>query len=91
VAENPNFGQDEDSEDDGLEYDEDGNPIAPKKSRHIDPLPPIDHSQISYDPFEKNFYVEHEDIEKLTDEQVESLRTALCTKVVNVAKVFSHV
>ena len=32
VAENPNFGKDVDS-DDELEYDEDGNPMAPKKSK----------------------------------------------------------
>ena len=33
VAENPNLGKDEDSENDDIEYDEDGNPIAPKKSK----------------------------------------------------------
>ena len=32
VEENPNFGKDEDSDND-IEYDEDGNPIAPKKSK----------------------------------------------------------
>ncbi|ODN05903.1 ATP-dependent RNA helicase DDX42 [Orchesella cincta] len=80
VAENPNFGKDEESDND-LEYDEDGNPIAPKKSKYIDPLPPIDHSLIEYAPFEKNFYEEHPDIEKLTDQQVEELRGTLGIKV----------
>jgi len=33
VAENPDFGKDEDSGNEGIDYDEDGNPIAPKKSK----------------------------------------------------------
>ena len=40
----------------GIEYDADGNPIAPIKPKYIDPLPPIDHNAIDYKPFEKNFY-----------------------------------
>lgn len=87
VAENPNFGKDEDS-DDGLEYDEDGNPIAPKKSKHIDPLPPIDHSAIEYAPFEKNFYEQHPDITNLTINEVEGLRKTLGIKVLNVNIIF---
>ncbi len=51
-----------DDDDIDIEYDADGNPIAPVKSKYIDPLPPIDHSKIVYKPFEKNFYVEHTDI-----------------------------
>jgi ATP-dependent RNA helicase DDX42 len=42
--------------------------------QHIDPLPPIDHSEIQYAPFEKNFYVAHEDIRNLSDDQVNELR-----------------
>ena len=54
----------------GIEYDADGNPIAPLKPKYIDPLPPIDHSAIEYAPFEKNFYNEHSDIASLSNIQV---------------------
>ncbi|CAG7731589.1 unnamed protein product [Allacma fusca] len=80
VAENPNFGKDIDSDDD-MEYDEDGNPIAPKKSKYIDPLPAVDHSTIEYKPFEKKFYEEHVDISSLDEEKVDALRDALGLKV----------
>lgn len=82
VAENPNFGKDEDSDHDDLEYDEEGNPIPPKKSKYIDPLPPIDHSTIEYEPYEKNFYEEHADIEQLGEDKVEELRGTLGIKVI---------
>lgn len=64
-----------------IEYDEDGNPLAPPKKKFIDPLPPIDHSEIEYEPFEKNFYTPHEDIEQLTPQQVEELKKNLGVKV----------
>jgi ATP-dependent RNA helicase DDX42 len=40
-------------------------------------LPPIDHSTIEYEPFEKNFYQEHEEIQAMTAEQLKELRTTL--------------
>jgi ATP-dependent RNA helicase DDX42 len=43
----------------------------------IDPLPPIDHSQINYENFEKNFYEEHEDIKNLENAEIDSLRETL--------------
>ncbi|KRY42175.1 ATP-dependent RNA helicase DDX42 [Trichinella spiralis] len=67
-------------EEDDLEYDEEGNPIY-KKCKYIDPLPPIDHSKIDYEPFEKNFYIEHADIAKLTQPQVNELREKMDLKV----------
>ena len=48
LEENPNAGllnQDQDDDQD-LDYDEDGNLIVPERSKLIDPLPTIDHSQI---------------------------------------------
>lgn len=45
MAENPNAGVVPEEEEDNLEYDSDGNPIAPSK-KIIDPLPPIDHSEV---------------------------------------------
>ncbi|KAH9370485.1 hypothetical protein HPB48_020555 [Haemaphysalis longicornis] len=81
IEENPDLAANKDDSDVELEYDEDGNPIAPAKSKYIDPLPPIDHSTIEYKEFTKNFYVEHEDIAKLSDAEVEELRATLGVKV----------
>ena len=67
LEENPNAGRsglDEDELD--IEYDADGNPIAPQKSKYIDPLPPINHAEIDYKPFERNLYSEHSDISGLS-------------------------
>lgn len=71
----------DDGSDVEIEYDQDGNPIPPPKKKIIDPLPPIDHSEIQYEPFEKNFYTPHEDIEKLDQQQVEELKKNLGVKV----------
>ncbi|CAF3561377.1 unnamed protein product [Rotaria sp. Silwood1] len=84
LEENPNAGlpiADDDDEDRELQYDDDGNLIAPEISKHIDPLPSIDHSTIEYSPFEKNFYVEHEDIRNLSNQQVNELRNKLGVNV----------
>lgn len=72
--------QDNDDDKD-IDYDEDGNLIVPEKSKIIDPLPPIDHSQIQYDKFEKNFYQEHDEIKAISGEQVNELRKTLGIKV----------
>ncbi|NWW78329.1 DDX42 helicase, partial [Climacteris rufus] len=80
MAENPTAGVVQEEEEDNLEYDSDGNPIAPSK-KIIDPLPPIDHSEIEYPPFEKNFYDEHEEITSLSPQQVVELRHKLNLRV----------
>ncbi|XP_060523312.1 ATP-dependent RNA helicase DDX42 [Cylas formicarius] len=75
MEENPNAGLlpvEEDHPD--IDYDEDGNPIPPDKKKIIDPLPPIDHSEIEYKPFEKNFYIEHPEIKLMSDDQIKELR-----------------
>lgn len=71
----------DDSSDVEIEYDEDGNPIPPPRKREIDPLPPINHDDIIYKPFEKNFYTPHEDINNLSRSQVEELRQRLKIRV----------
>ncbi|XP_055318992.1 ATP-dependent RNA helicase DDX42 [Sitodiplosis mosellana] len=81
MEENPMAGVVDDSSDVEVEYDEDGNPIAPPRKREIDPLPPIDHDDISYKPFEKNFYTPHDDINSLTRSQVDELRQHLKIRV----------
>lgn len=55
----------------------------------IDPLPVIEHSQIDYNSFEKNFYVEHEDISKLTKSEVDDLRKKLNIRVSKVKHKYS--
>ncbi|XP_013789257.1 ATP-dependent RNA helicase DDX42-like [Limulus polyphemus] len=81
MEENPNAGIDKEDSDQELEYDEDGNPIAPPKSKYIDPLSAIDHSTIQYADFAKNFYEEHEDIAQLTPSDVHELRKKLGIQV----------
>jgi hypothetical protein len=85
MEDNPMAGVADENSGDELEYDEDGNPIAPAKKRFIDPLPPIDHSEIEYKTFEKNFYVIHEEIAKLTKVQKDELRHKLGIKVTGAA------
>ncbi|GBP16075.1 ATP-dependent RNA helicase DDX42 [Eumeta japonica] len=80
MEENP-LNANDDGSDIEIEYDEDGNPIPPPKKKFIDPLPPIDHSEIEYEPFEKNFYTPHEEIDNLTHQQVEELKKTLGIKI----------
>merc|ERR1719357_513871 len=80
MAENPTAGLTQE-DDENIEYDSDGNPIAPTTKKIIMPLPPIDHSEIDYTPFEKNFYNEHEELSSLTGTQVVELRQKLNLRV----------
>lgn len=78
MEENPTAGLlpvDEDNPD--IEYDSDGNPIPPDRKRIIDPLPPIDHSLITYSPFKKDFYEEHLDISMLSNNKANEIRKQL--------------
>ena len=47
----------------------------------IDPLPPVDHSEINYPSFEKNFYEEHTDVAQLSGARLMELRQTLALKV----------
>lgn len=46
MAENPTAGLTLEDEDENIDYDSDGNPIAPTTKKIILPLPPIDHSEV---------------------------------------------
>ncbi|XP_061761497.1 ATP-dependent RNA helicase DDX42 isoform X1 [Nerophis ophidion] len=81
MAENPTAGLTLEEEEEDVDYDSDGNPIAPTTKKIIMPLPPIDHSEIDYPPFEKNFYNEHEELSILTGTQVVELRQKLNLRV----------
>ncbi|XP_067935351.1 ATP-dependent RNA helicase DDX42-like [Watersipora subatra] len=67
-------------DDEIVEYDEDGNVIY-HKNKVIDPLPPVDHHDIDYEKFSKNFLEEHSDVACLTEQQVNSLRSKLGIRV----------
>ena len=47
----------------------------------IDPLPPVDHTEVDYERFTKNFYVEHDEIKALTRDAVSALQTKLGIRV----------
>lgn len=81
MEENPTAGLVDETSDIEIDYDEDGNPIAPPKKKEIDPLPPIDHSLIKYQSFEKNFYSPHSEISSLTVDKVIQLRKTLGLRV----------
>uniref|UniRef100_A0A8C9RM21 ATP-dependent RNA helicase DDX42 n=1 Tax=Scleropages formosus TaxID=113540 RepID=A0A8C9RM21_SCLFO len=81
MAENPTAGLTQEEEEDNVDYDSDGNPIPSATKKIIMPLPPIDHSEIDYPPFEKNFYNEHEELNSLTGSQVVELRQKLNLRV----------
>ncbi|XP_068192377.1 ATP-dependent RNA helicase DDX42 isoform X1 [Antennarius striatus] len=81
MAENPTAGLTQDDEEEDIDYDSDGNPIASTTKKIILPLPPIDHSEIDYPPFEKNFYNEHEELSSLNGTQVLELRHKLNLRV----------
>uniref|UniRef100_A0A4W4DSX2 ATP-dependent RNA helicase DDX42 n=1 Tax=Electrophorus electricus TaxID=8005 RepID=A0A4W4DSX2_ELEEL len=81
MAENPTAGLTQEEEEENVDYDSDGNPIAPTTKKIILPLPPIDHSEIDYPPFEKNFYIEHEELNTLTGTQVVELRQKLNLRI----------
>ncbi|CAK6961145.1 ATP-dependent RNA helicase DDX42 isoform X2 [Scomber scombrus] len=81
MAENPTAGLTQEEDDENIDYDSDGNPIAPTTKKIILPLPPIDHTEIDYPPFEKNFYNEHEELINLTGIQVIELRQKLNLRV----------
>lgn len=81
MAENPTAGLTQEEEEENIDYDSDGNPIASTTKKIIMPLPPIDHTEIDYAPFEKNFYQEHEELSSLTGTQVIELRQKLNLRV----------
>lgn len=82
MEENPMAGVLADEQEElNVEYDNEGNIIYVEKNKVIDPLPPIDHSDIDYEPFEKNFYEEHPEISKLTETEVAELRNKLGIRV----------
>ncbi len=44
------------------------NKMRKERKKNIEPLEKLDHTQIKYNNFNKNFYDEHEEIKALTSE-----------------------
>lgn len=63
-----------------LEYDSDDNPIVLDKKK-IEPIPALDHSEIDYERFNKDFYEENPSISGMSDEEVTAYRQSLGIKV----------
>ncbi|KAF8039718.1 hypothetical protein BT93_B2053 [Corymbia citriodora subsp. variegata] len=63
-----------------LEYDSDDNPIVLDKKK-IEPIPALDHSEIDYEPFNKDFYEEKESISGMSEQDVADYRKSLAIRV----------
>ncbi|GLT42648.1 hypothetical protein SLA2020_166380 [Shorea laevis] len=63
-----------------LEYDSDDNPVVVDK-RKIEPIPPLDHSSIDYEPFNKDFYEEKTSISGMSDSEVAEYQKSLAIRV----------
>uniref|UniRef100_A0A1D1Y952 RNA helicase n=1 Tax=Anthurium amnicola TaxID=1678845 RepID=A0A1D1Y952_9ARAE len=63
-----------------VEYDSDDNPVFVDK-RKIEPILPLDHSTIDYEPFNKDFYEEKPSISGMTEQDVIEYRKTLAIRV----------
>eukprot|EP01018_Ginkgo_biloba_P008927 Gb_12460 [translate_table: standard] len=64
-----------------VEYDSDDNPIITVDKKKIEPIPALDHSQIDYEPFNKDFYEENPSISAMSEQEVDSYRQSVGIKV----------
>eukprot|EP00249_Psilotum_nudum_P022633 c28591_g1_i1 orf=474-2897(-) len=64
-----------------VEYDSDDNPIITLDRRKIEPLAPLEHSEIDYEPFNKDFYDEKPSISGMSEEDALAYKQSLAIKV----------
>eukprot|EP00850_Spirogloea_muscicola_P023698 SM000379S14411 [mRNA] locus=s379:21663:24756:- [translate_table: standard] len=65
-----------------VEYDSDDQAVVVlDKKRAIEPLPPLDHSLVDYEPFAKDLYEEHPEVAAMADAEVVQLMTELGIRV----------
>eukprot|EP00850_Spirogloea_muscicola_P012567 SM000082S22809 [mRNA] locus=s82:13116:16227:- [translate_table: standard] len=65
-----------------VEYDSDDQAVVVlDKKRAIEPLPPLDHSLVDYEPFAKDLYEEHAEVAAMADAEVVQLMTELGIRV----------
>ena len=62
------------------------------KKQKIEPLVAVDHATVTYEPFNKDFYDEHEELKALPDDRVKQLRYILffrsCAKLILLEKIW---
>ncbi|XP_004494431.1 DEAD-box ATP-dependent RNA helicase 24 isoform X1 [Cicer arietinum] len=63
-----------------IEYDSDDNPIVLDKKK-IEPITPLDHTSIDYEPFNKDFYEETPSISGMSEQDVIDYRKSLAIRV----------
>ncbi|KAK6941088.1 DEAD/DEAH box helicase domain [Dillenia turbinata] len=63
-----------------IKYDSDDNPIVVDKKK-IEPIPALDHSEIDYEPFNKDFYEEKPSISGMSEQDVAEYRKSLAIQV----------
>lgn len=64
-----------------LQYDSDDNPIVTFDKKKMDLVAPLDHTEIDYEEFRKDFYEESAAISGMTEEEASSYRQSLAIKV----------
>jgi len=79
-----------------FEYDSDDNLVVERK-REIEQLPPLDHSQIEYAAFKRDFYVEPEEVAQMSESEVHDYRQMYdirvegpLARIPRPAKTFNH-
>ncbi|GAU11306.1 hypothetical protein TSUD_342970 [Trifolium subterraneum] len=63
-----------------IDYDSDDNPIVLDKKK-IEPIAPLDHTEIDYEPFTKDFYEETPSISGMSEQDVTEYRKSLAIRV----------
>lgn len=63
-----------------IDYDSDDNPIVLDKKK-IEPIAPLDHTEIDYEPFNKDFYEESPSISGMSEQDVTDYRKSLAIRV----------
>ncbi|KAI4329807.1 hypothetical protein MLD38_028152 [Melastoma candidum] len=64
-----------------VEYDSDDNPVVTSDRKRIEPILPLDHSEIEYDEFNKDFYEEKKSISGMSEQDVSEYRKSLAIRV----------
>ena len=65
---------------DQIEYDENDQPIL-REQKEVEPLPPMDHSKVTYDDFRKFFYKEAPEVKAMGANELMILQKQLEVKV----------
>lgn len=66
-----------DSDGDAIPQDEEDEEEGDRRNKKIEPLAPVDHSQIQYNKVQTEFYKPHEEVARMTDAEVTALRAEL--------------